>query len=112
MNTPARRPVTGGTFGGGSPPVEALRNKLAKNVATWSIRSGQPHGVIHNELRKICGGPAVAQASAEQIQARIDKLRTGSWADARTWIERKEKPRGCVCARGAFVCIKCRNIWV
>jgi type III restriction enzyme, res subunit len=43
-------------------------------VAAWSIRSGQPHGVIHNELRKICGGPAVAQASAEQIQARIDKL--------------------------------------
>ena len=54
--------------------LKALRNKLAKNVAAWSIRSGKPHGVIHNELRKICGGPAVAQASAEQIQARLDKL--------------------------------------
>ena len=69
----ARRPTA-------APPVvdhrqlKALRNKLAKNVAAWSIRSGQPHGVIHNELRQLCGGPAVAQASAEQIQARIDKL--------------------------------------
>ena len=70
----ARRPATAAPSVVDHRQLKELRNKLAKNVAAWSIRSGQPHGVIHNELRKICGGPAVAQASAEQIQARIDKL--------------------------------------
>lgn len=54
--------------------LKDLRNKLAKNVAAWAARTGKPHGSIHNELRRICGGPAVAQASAEQLQARLDKL--------------------------------------
>ena len=70
----ARRPATAVPSVVDHRQLKALRNKLAKNVAAWSIRSGKPHGVIHNELRKICGGPAVAQASAEQIQARLDKL--------------------------------------
>ncbi|MEX3609629.1 DEAD/DEAH box helicase [Rothia sp. LK2588] len=54
--------------------LKDLRNKLAKNVSAYAIRSGKAHGAIHNELRRVCGGPPVAQASAEQIQARIDKL--------------------------------------
>lgn len=54
--------------------LKDLRNKLAKNVSAYAIRSGKPHGSIHNELRRVCGGPPVAQASAEQIQARLDKL--------------------------------------
>ena len=37
--------------------------------------SGQPHGIIHAELRRVCGGPAVAQATVTQLQARIDYLR-------------------------------------
>lgn len=37
--------------------------------------SGEPHGLIHAELRRVCGGPAVAQASVAQLQARIDYLR-------------------------------------
>lgn len=37
--------------------------------------SGQPHGLIHAELRRVCGGPAVAQATVTQLQARIDYLR-------------------------------------
>ena len=37
--------------------------------------SGQPHGIIHAELRRVCGGPAVAQATVSQLQARIDYLR-------------------------------------
>jgi len=37
--------------------------------------SGEPHGLVHAELRRICGGPAVAQASVTQLQARIDFLR-------------------------------------
>ncbi|MFW0121184.1 DEAD/DEAH box helicase [Rothia sp. CCM 9418] len=54
--------------------LKNLRNQLAKNVSAYAIRSGKAHGVIHNELRRACGGPAVAQATADQIRARIDKL--------------------------------------
>jgi superfamily II DNA or RNA helicase len=51
-----------------------LRNQLAKNVSAWSARSGMPHGVVHSELRRICGGPAVAQANEEQLNKRLTKL--------------------------------------
>ncbi|MCA4132154.1 DEAD/DEAH box helicase [Arthrobacter sp. M4] len=52
-----------------------LRNELAKNVSAWSARTGTPHGVIHNKLRDVCGGPAVAQASEAELKARLAKLR-------------------------------------
>ena len=51
-----------------------LRNELAKNVAAWAARTGTPHGVVHTKLREVCGGPAVAQANEEQLQARLRKL--------------------------------------
>ncbi|WP_284979668.1 DEAD/DEAH box helicase [Arthrobacter sp. fls2-241-R2A-200] len=51
-----------------------LRSELAKNVAAWSARTGTPHGVVHTKLREVCGGPAVAQANEEQLQARLRKL--------------------------------------
>jgi superfamily II DNA or RNA helicase len=68
------------------PPVSrealaALRKELNGLVGAWSHRTGQPHGVIHNELRNACGGPAIPQASAEQIQARIHMIR--QWALSR-----------------------------
>jgi superfamily II DNA/RNA helicase len=59
----------------------ALRKELNGLVGAWSHRTGQPHGVIHTELRGACGGPALPQASAEQIKARIDKIR--QWALSR-----------------------------
>ena len=59
----------------------ALRKELNGLVGAWSHRTGQPHGVIHNELRNSCGGPALPQASAEQIRTRIDKIR--QWALSR-----------------------------
>jgi superfamily II DNA or RNA helicase len=61
--------------------LAALRKELNGLVGAWSHRTGQPHGVIHAELRKTCGGPALPQASAEQIQARIDTIRR--WALSR-----------------------------
>ena len=61
--------------------LAALRKELNGLVGAWSHRTGQPHGVIHSELRNSCGGPAIPQASAEQIQARIDKIR--QWALSR-----------------------------
>jgi hypothetical protein len=61
--------------------LAALRKELNGLVGAWSHRTGQPHGVIHNELRSACGGPAIPQASAEQIQARIQMIR--QWALSR-----------------------------
>ncbi len=61
--------------------LAALRKELNGLVGAWSHRTGQPHGVIHNELRSACGGPALPQASAEQIKARIERIR--QWALSR-----------------------------
>lgn len=54
--------------------LKELRSQLSKNVSAWSARTGTPHGIIHNQLREKCGGPAVAQASADQITARLALL--------------------------------------
>ena len=50
-------------------------------VAAWHHRTSTPHGVIHAELRRTCGGPPAAVASADELQHRIDTLRT--WAAKR-----------------------------
>ena len=55
-----------------------LRKELNSLVAAWHHRTGQSHGVIHAELRRACGGPAVPQATSAQIDARIETLRR--WA--------------------------------
>ena len=39
-------------------------------------RTGKPHGWIHNELRRICGGPPIAAATTDQLKARIEAVRT------------------------------------
>ncbi len=51
------------------------RKELAQLVSAWARRSGQPHAAVHAELRRRCGGPEVAQASADQIAARVAMLR-------------------------------------
>ena len=51
------------------------RKVLAGLVGARAKISGQPHGIIHAELRRVCGGPAVAQATVSQLQSRIDYLR-------------------------------------
>jgi superfamily II DNA or RNA helicase len=55
--------------------VKELRKELNSLVAAWARKSGTPHGQVHTSLRTRCGGPAVPQASAPQIQERIDTLR-------------------------------------
>ena len=55
--------------------VAALRKELNSLVAAWARRTGTPHGAVHADLRRRCGGGEVARASAEEIQARIDTLR-------------------------------------
>jgi len=58
--------------------LAVLRRELNSLVAAWFHRTGQPHGVTHAALRKECGGPAAAVATAEQLHARIDRIR--DWA--------------------------------
>jgi superfamily II DNA/RNA helicase len=55
--------------------IKEQRSLLNDLVGLWAHRTNAPHGSVHAELRRICGGPAVAQASPEQLQARIDLLR-------------------------------------
>nr|WP_245663764.1 DEAD/DEAH box helicase [Nocardia arthritidis] len=52
-----------------------LRRELNSLVAMHHHRTGKPHGVIHGELRRECGGPPTALASAEQLGERIAALR-------------------------------------
>jgi superfamily II DNA or RNA helicase len=55
----------------------ALRKELNSLVAMHHHRTNKPHGVIHSELRALCGGPPTAMASIEQLEERIATLR--SW---------------------------------
>ncbi|MGL4339834.1 MAG: DEAD/DEAH box helicase [Rhodoglobus sp.] len=57
--------------------LKEQRSLLNSLVGMRAKMSHEPHGVIHAELRRICGGPAVAQATVTQLQARIDYLRRG-----------------------------------
>lgn len=57
--------------------LKEQRTLLNSLVGMRAKLSGEPHGIIHAELRRVCGGPAVAQASVSQLQARIDFVRKG-----------------------------------
>lgn len=67
---------------GGPPPsrtthgqLRELRRELNALVTIAHHRTGKPHGWIHNELRRICGGPPVAAATTDQLKARIEAVR-------------------------------------
>jgi hypothetical protein len=52
----------------------ALRRQLNALVAAHHHRTGLPHGKIHAELRRLCGGPPSAQATIEQLEERITRI--------------------------------------
>jgi superfamily II DNA or RNA helicase len=56
--------------------LRELRRELNALVSIAHHRTGKPHGWIHNELRRICGGPPIAAATTDQLKARIDAVRT------------------------------------
>jgi superfamily II DNA or RNA helicase len=58
-----------------SEELPALRKKLNALVAAKSARTGRPHGAIHNDARRNCGGPPTALCTAEQLRDRIAYLR-------------------------------------
>ena len=53
-----------------------LRRQLNALVAAHHHRTGLPHGKIHAELRRLCGGPPSAQATIEQLEERIATIQT------------------------------------
>ncbi|GAA3489217.1 DEAD/DEAH box helicase [Streptomyces cremeus] len=55
-----------------------LRKSLNTMVGAYVHQSGKPHGVIHTELRRVCGGPPSAEATAGQLKERIKKVQ--EWA--------------------------------
>ncbi|MGH3569523.1 MAG: DEAD/DEAH box helicase [Pseudonocardia sp.] len=56
--------------------LAALRKELNSLVALQHHRTGKPHGVVHGELRTVCGGPPTAMATIDQLEQRIATLRT------------------------------------
>jgi superfamily II DNA or RNA helicase len=80
-----RRSRAGGGIGPGaaSHPVRVsthgqlreLRSQLNALVTVAHHRTGKPHGWIHKELRRICGGPPIAAATSDQLKARIEAVR-------------------------------------
>ncbi|MDX1883528.1 DEAD/DEAH box helicase [Mycolicibacterium sp. 120270] len=55
--------------------LRELRSQLNALVSVAHHRTGKPHGWIHKELRRICGGPPIAAATTEQLKARIEAVR-------------------------------------
>jgi superfamily II DNA or RNA helicase len=53
-----------------------LRRQLNALVAAHHHRTGLPHGKIHAELRRRCGGPPSAQATIEQLEERISTIQS------------------------------------
>jgi superfamily II DNA or RNA helicase len=53
-----------------------LRRQLNALVAAHHHRTSLPHGKIHAELRRLCGGPPSAQATIEQLEERIATIQT------------------------------------
>lgn len=51
-----------------------LRKQLNTLVSAHHHRTELPHGKIHAELRRLCGGPPSAQATIEQLEARISTI--------------------------------------
>lgn len=58
-----------------SEDIPALRQELNTRVSIVASRTGRPHGAIHTEVRKACGGPPTALCSADQLRERIAYLR-------------------------------------
>ena len=55
--------------------IADLRRELNARVSIVAGKTGRPHGAIHTEVRKACGGPPTALCSAQQLRDRIAYLR-------------------------------------
>ncbi|MDK8625179.1 DEAD/DEAH box helicase [Corynebacterium appendicis] len=71
---PAAPASTTNGSGVASEDIPALRQELNTRVSIMAARTGRPHGAIHTEVRKACGGPPTALCSADQLRERIKYL--------------------------------------
>lgn len=55
--------------------ITELRKELNTIVSITAQRTSRPHGAIHTEARKACGGPPTALCNADQLRERIEYLR-------------------------------------
>lgn len=55
--------------------LAAQRKELNKLVAAYARKTGAAHAVVHTDLRRTCGGPALDEATTDQVTARIEKIR-------------------------------------
>jgi superfamily II DNA or RNA helicase len=55
--------------------LAAQRQELNKLVSAYARKTGAPHAVVHSDLRRTCGGPALDEATSEQVAARVEKIR-------------------------------------
>jgi len=55
--------------------LKEQRTLLNQLVGMYARARDMPHGQVHAEVRRICGGPEVARASTTQLQTRIDWLK-------------------------------------
>jgi superfamily II DNA or RNA helicase len=70
-----RRPSTAPQQLSAHRALAAQRKELNKLVAAYARKNGAPHGVVHNDLRRACGGPALDEATSEQVAARVERIR-------------------------------------
>ncbi|GAB49638.1 DEAD/DEAH box helicase [Mobilicoccus pelagius] len=55
--------------------LAATRKELNSLVGAYAKKTGTPHAVVHADLRRTCGGPALDTATHEQVTARIETIR-------------------------------------
>jgi superfamily II DNA or RNA helicase len=55
--------------------MAATRKELNSLVSAYARKTGAAHAVVHADLRKRCGGPALDQANAAQVAQRIETIR-------------------------------------
>ena len=67
-------PSSASGSGVASEDIPALRQELNARVVIMASRTGRPHGAIHTEVRKACGGPPTALCTADQLRERIKYL--------------------------------------
>lgn len=67
--------ITVASSGPASEEIPKLRSQLNDVVSIVAGRTGRPHGAIHTEARKACGGPPTALCTADQLRERINYLR-------------------------------------
>ncbi|MEO6822411.1 MAG: DEAD/DEAH box helicase [Candidatus Nanopelagicales bacterium] len=63
--------------------LPALRRELSDCVRGYARQCGAGVAVVHADLRRACGGPETARASAAQLRERIERVRLWATTPAR-----------------------------